>query len=262
MAVARIALVTGASRGIGLAIAERLAADGWSMALTARSLEGLADAVSRVEAAGARAVAVAADLRDPAAPQQIVGEVTARLGPIDLLVNNAGTAPSQKVESTSDAVLDEVIDLHFKAPFRLVRALLPGMTERGGCLVQLASTAALKGYPLTVAYSAAKHAMLGMTRALAVELSARPIRVYAVCPGFVDTDITRRGAAKVAGLGRRTVEQVLEAYASMNACKRLIQPDEVAAVVARVADPASDVPSGAIYVLDDMPPTLVEGPST
>ncbi len=253
-----IALVTGASRGIGLAITQRLVRTGYDVALTARDLGRLRAAADALDLNGARVATIPADLRDPEAPQQLLEQLASELGPVDAIVNNAGTAPSAKIELTTDDALEETLDLHVKAPFRLIRAALPGMKERGrGRIIQLASTAGLRGFALISAYAAAKHAMIGLTRALAVELGRSPIRVYAVCPGFVDTEITRQGAAKVAELGRHTAEEVLAMYAKMNASGRLLQPDEVAEVVGQLADPACDIPSGSIYQMDDMPPSIV-----
>src|SRR5690606_2010408 len=118
-----------------------------------------------------------------------------RLGPPSVVVNNAGTAPTARLEDTGDDTLDEVLDLHVRAPFRILRAALPGLRRLGGTAVQVASTAGLRGFAFTTAYTAAKHAMVGLCRALAVELVREPeVRVYAVCPGFVDTDVTRRAA--------------------------------------------------------------------
>lgn len=250
------ALVTGASRGIGLAIAERLATGGWGVVLTARSQDVLAQAAERITAKGGNAVTVAADLRDPAAPEAILRQAQERLGPVDLVVNNAGTAPSSKIEHTDDATLAEVLDLHIAAPFRLVRAAIPSMKERKkGCVIQIASTAGLRGFALITAYTAAKHAMVGLTRALAVELARTPIRCYAVCPGFVDTEITRQGAAKVASMGNRSAQEVMDMYGAMNASGRLLQPEEVSAVVAELASTDCSVPSGSVCDMDDMPPT-------
>lgn len=252
-----VALVTGASRGIGLAIAERLAGRGWSVALTARSSDSLAAAADKITSAGGRALWVAADLRDPAAPDAILGEVRERLGEVDLIVNNAGTAPSDKIEKTTDAALAEVLDLHVVAPYRLIRSALPAMKERKkGCAIQIASTAGLRGFALITAYTAAKHGMVGLTRALAVELARSPIRAYAVCPGFVDTDITRDGAAKVAKLGGKSAQEIMDMYGAMNACGRLLQPEEIGDAVAELAEPECSVPSGSICDMDDMPPTF------
>ena len=127
----------------------------------------------------------------------------------------------------------------------------------GGVCVQMASTAGLRGFPRVAAYTAAKHAMVGMTRALALELGDRGIRVHAVCPGFVDTEITRRAAAEIAARGKQSEADVLALYGSWNACGRLIQPEEVADVVAALAEPDADVKNGAIYTLDAMPPQVL-----
>jgi NAD(P)-dependent dehydrogenase (short-subunit alcohol dehydrogenase family) len=255
-----IALVTGATRGIGRAIAGRLAARGWRVALTGRDAALLARAREELGAAGT--AAVAGDLRDPAFPEQLVAEVARRLGPVTVLINNAGTAPSAKIEDTTDALLEEALDLHVRAPLRLVRAAVAGMRAAGaGCIVQIASTAGLRGYPFTAAYTAAKHGMIGLTRALAVELRGEPIRVYAVCPGFVDTDLTRRAAAAIARFGRQSESEALGRLGAMNAGGRLLLPDEVAQVVVDLCDPAQAPPSGAIYDLERLPPTLVDDPS-
>lgn len=259
MADARIALITGASRGIGYAIAQRLAGSGYRVALTARDAERLGTCAREVEAAGGEAMWVEADLRDPNAADTVLARVTDQFGPPDVLVNNAGTAPAGKIERTSDETLAEVLDLHVAAPFRLIRGVIPQMKARDqGCVIQLASTAGLKGYPLVAAYTAAKHGMVGLTRALAAELASTAIRVCAVCPGFVDTDITRSAAATIAERGSLTEEQVLAQYAQMNACGRLLEPGEIADLVCEVADPESSVASGSIYEMDDMPPVCLK----
>lgn len=226
--------------------------------MTARSSERLEAAAAGLRAAGGEVITVPADLRDPTAASTLA-TAAAALGPIDLVVNNAGTAPSAKLARTTDDMLAEVLDLHVAAPFRLLREVLPGMVERGGgCAIQLASTAGLRGFPFVSAYVAAKHGMVGLTRALAVELGSTPVRVYAVCPGFVETDITREAAAAAADRSKRGIDEMLAGFGAMNACGRLIQPREVADAVAHLAAGAGEIASGSLYVLDEMPPVVQE----
>ena len=250
------ALVTGASRGIGRAIAEQLAAIGHRVGLLARDAT-LLDAVA-ASLPGTSATAVA-DLRDPVDTERAVAAIRAELGPISILINNAGTAPSAKLENTDDAMVDEALDLHVRAPLRLLRAVLDDLRDQRGCAVQVASSAGLRGYPFTAAYTAAKHGMVGLTRAVAAELGDQ-VRVYAVCPGFVDTDLTRRAAAAVAARGRQTADQALARMGEMNAGGRLLTADEVARVVTDLCDPSRAPASGAILNLESLPPTVVETP--
>ena len=253
---APVALVTGASRGIGLAIAVALSRAGYRIARTARDAKRLANTRDQLADPGASAV-VATDLRDPGAADRILREVTATLGPPQVLVNNAGTAPSDRIENTSDATLEEVLDLHLKAPFRLIRAALPamrGMSE--ACIVQVASTAGLRGFPFTAAYTAGKHGMVGLTRALAAELQQTSVRAYAVCAGFVDTDITRRAAAAIAERGNQSEAEALAKMAAMNEIGRMLQPKEVGTAVVKLV---RERPQGCIYNLDRDPPAFEEG---
>lgn len=251
------ALITGASRGIGRAIAKALVERGFRVGLTAR--DGATLARTRAELGNdAGTVSVAADLRDPLAPGRILARVAEVLGPVTVLINNAGSAPSAKLTDTTDEMIDEALDLHVKAPLRLLRAAIVDMRAAGaGCAVQVASSAGLRGFAFTAAYSAAKHGMVGLTRALAAELRDEPIRVYAVCPGFVDTDITRRAAAAIARRGRHTETEALARLGAMNAGGRLLTAAEVAGVVADLCEPARAPASGAIYNLEGLPPTLV-----
>lgn len=254
---APIALVTGASRGIGLAIATALAKNGYRTALTARDGMRLEAAARDLELGGATAVAIPGDLRDPGAPARIVAMVRERLGGMPhVLVNNAGTAPTAKVENTTDAMLDEVIAMHVRAPLAFVRECLPAMKQAGGgVLLQLGSTAGMRGYAFTSAYTAAKHGMLGLTRAIAAELASTAIRCYALCPGFVDTDITRSAAAAVSASGRSTAEQVLARMASQNRIGRLHTTAEVAKAALHLV---TQLPKGVVYDLDRTEPGFVE----
>lgn len=256
-AVPGTALVTGGSRGIGRAVAEALARDGLDVAVLARGAEAAESAAAEIAArTGRRAVGLAFDLRAAGAATRALDACAERLGPPRVIVNNAGTAPSGRFEDTDDATLDEVLDLHVRAPFRILRAALPAMhAGGGGVAVQVASSAGLRGFPFTAAYTAGKHAMVGLSRALAAELAREPtIHVYAVCPGFVDTDITRRAAAAVAARGRSTTEEAFDAMAAMNRIGRMHTVGEVADAVARLV---RDRPDGVVLDLDRDPPAFL-----
>ncbi|MCA8942893.1 MAG: SDR family oxidoreductase [Planctomycetes bacterium] len=251
------ALVTGGSGGIGRAIALALGGAGHPVAITGRNEVRLAAIRDEIEELGVEASYIVADLRDPDAPEQILATVDEELGELPgILVNNAGTAPTAKFDHTDDAMLEEVLDLHVRAPFRLIRSLLPHLrVENEGVLVQLASSAGLRGFPYTAAYTAAKHAMVGMTRALALDIVGTGLRTYAICPGFVDTEITRSAAEQIASRGKQTVEQALAAMAKFNRIGRMHTSDEVAACVLRMC---RDLPAGHVYDLDSDPPRFVD----
>ena len=182
-------LLTGGSRGLGRAMVEALVASGRPVAFTFRSDEG---AAREVEAAGGGlARAFPLDLADRARPDALVEEVEAALGPLDGLVNNAGLNRESLAAFTSDADWDAVVDANLGGAFRCCRAVLRGMMHRRrGAIVQVASLSALHGVPGQAAYAASKAGLLGMTRALAREAGRRNVRVNAVVPGFVPTDLT------------------------------------------------------------------------
>ena len=249
-----VALITGASRGIGAAVSRALSAAGYRVALTGRDQIRLEDLRQELTAA-APAMTIAADLREDDAAQAILTAVEERFGPPQVIVNNAGTAPSERLEGTSDEDLEAALDLHVRAPFRLLRAAAPNLREQpGSCAVQIASTAGLMGFPFTAAYTAAKHGMVGLTRALAAEFGSRPPRVYALCPGFVDTEITQQAAADIADRGSKTESQALAALGNMNQIGRLHTVDEVAQAALRLI---RERPEGCIYNLDSEPAGFV-----
>lgn len=251
MSSAKLALLTGGNRGIGLAVAQSLRDLGYQCLLVARDAARLREAAAGL---GPGSDTLAADLAAPGAAARVVEWLGNR--PIDALVNNAGVAPSDRFESTSDATLREVLTLHVEVPFALTRAVLPGMKARGtGTIVQLASTAGLRGFPFTAAYAAAKHGLLGMTRALIAELGDSPLRVFAVCPGFVDTDLTRAAAAKVAARGKQTAETALAKMGQMNRIGRLHGTGEIAGFVRQLL---VERPRSGIFDLDHEPPQRVD----
>jgi NAD(P)-dependent dehydrogenase (short-subunit alcohol dehydrogenase family) len=253
-------IVTGSSRGIGRAIAEALAADGHRLLLTARDGSALETVAAQLRSRGARVAAHADDLRDPGAAGRIVAAAERDLGPVTAVVSNAGTAPSDKLENTDLDALRETFDLHVGAPLLLARACVAGMKQRGaGVLLHLASTAGLRGYPFTAAYTAAKHGMVGLARALHAELAPAGIHCYALCPGFVDSDITRRAAAAVAARGRLSADEAFARMARQNRIGRMHTPAEVAAVAAWLLRAR---PAGCVYELDRDPPGFLDAPAT
>lgn len=251
-----VTIVTGGTRGIGRAIAAALAGAGHRLVIAARDPAGLESVAGELRGRGAAVATIAVDLRADDAAARVVELAERRFGPPDAVVNNAGTAPADKVENTSAAVLRETFDLHVAAPLAFARACAPAMKRRGdGCLLQLASTAGLRGFPFTSAYTAAKHGMVGLSRALAAELAPAGIRVYAVCPGFVDTDITRAAAAAVAARGRTTADEAFARMAAQNRIGRMHAPDEVAAAVLRLL---FERPAGCVYDLDRERPGFLD----
>jgi NAD(P)-dependent dehydrogenase (short-subunit alcohol dehydrogenase family) len=249
-----VAIVTGGSRGIGLHVARALGAAGHRVVLVGRDAARLEAARAELAALGAAAATVAVDLRQPGSADPVLAAARASFGEPDVLVNNAGTAPTARLQATTDAMLQETLALHVQAPLALARAALPAMLQRGsGCIVQLASTAGLRAFPFTAAYTAAKHAMVGLTRAMAVELRTTGVRAYAVCPGFVDTEITRQAAAAVAARGRTTAAEAMQRMAEQNVIGRMHTPAEVAAAVAWLA---TERPPGCVYDLDHDPPVF------
>ena len=254
--VAPVTVITGGSRGIGLHIARALAGLGHRLVLVARDGKRLAAAADELRARRAVVETVAVDLRHPDATGRIVALAQDRLGACDIVVNNAGSAPAARIEQTTDAELAEVLDLHVRVPFAFARLCTPLMRRAGsGCFLQIASSAGLRGFTFTSAYTAAKHAMVGLSRALQAELGGAGIQVYAVCPGFVDTDITREAAAAVAARGKATVEQALARMAALNRIGRMHAPDEVAAAVVHLV---RDRPAGCVYDLDRPEPAFVD----
>jgi len=253
-----VTIVTGASRGIGLAIADDLAREGHRLVLVARDRDRLEAAASRLRRDGAEAIVAAADLRSPGSAAAIVDTATQAFGAPTVVISNAGTAPADKIERTGNELLSETLDLNVAAPLAFARAVLPAMrAANSGCILHMASTAGLRGYPFTAAYTAAKHGMVGLTRAFHAELAATGIRVYALCPGYVDTDITRRAAAAVAARGKTTAEEAFARMAQQNRIGRMHTPEEVASAVAMLV---RERPDGCVYDLDRDEPGFLDRP--
>jgi NAD(P)-dependent dehydrogenase (short-subunit alcohol dehydrogenase family) len=232
------AVVTGAGRGIGLAVARALQAHGARVTLMARDAAALQAAALEL---GSDAAWQQVDVTDP----DSVAGAFARAGRVDILVNNAGQAASASFARTDAALWQRMLDVNLTGAYHCIQAALPGMLDAGwGRIVNVASTAGLTGYRYVAAYCAAKHGLVGLTRALALELAAKGVTVNAVCPGYTETDIVLDAVANIVRKTGRSESAARAELAVANPQGRLVRPEEVAHVVAMLCMPDSAAMNG------------------
>ena len=225
----RTTLVTGAGRGIGKAIAIALGRAGYRVGLGSRTKTAVDAVAAEIRKAGGEAFAVLLDVTNPVILETALGEVRTKFGPIEILVNNAGTAKSAPILKTDLELWNELLTVNLTGTFLCTRAVLPGMLERGwGRIVNIASTAAKAGGAYISAYSASKHGVLGFTRSVALEVADKGVTVNAVCPGYVNTPLTDQNIRNIVAKTGRTEAQAREQILAMNPMNRLIEPEEVA----------------------------------
>ena len=249
MSERRHALVTGAGTGIGRANALALAGAGYAVTLAGRRAEPLEAVAGEIDAD--RSLIVAGfDVTDAASVEAGVARAVERFGDIAVLVNCAGEAPSAPFERTDRAMWDRALGVNLTGAFLTTQAALPSLRRAGnGRIINIASTAGLTGYAYVTAYCAAKHGLVGLTRALAIELAKTDVTVNAVCPGFTDTPLLEGAVETITAKTGRSAEEARAGLARTNPQGRLVTPEQVADTVVWLAGPGASAVTGQAIVV-------------
>jgi len=240
------AIVTGASRGIGQRVAELIAQAGGDVTLVGRDMERLqANAAQLMQAHGVKTLVAATDVADPQAIEATYAKASQALGAPAILVNNAGQAISAPIHKTDLELWNRMIGVNLSGVYMFTKAALPAMTKAGwGRVVNVASTAGLRGYAYVSAYCAAKHGVIGLTRAVAQEVAIKGVTINAVCPGYVDSDMTDHTLSNIMKTTGRSREEALSSIVVHNPQKRLVSTDEVAQAVLWLCLPSQGAING------------------
>ena len=245
----RHALVTGASRGIGAAIAAGLAADGARVSLLGRDAARL-DQLATELGGPDRAVPVIADVTNAASVSEAFATARRRLGAVHILVNNAGQAASATFANTDEALWHRILGVNLTGTYLCTREAIADMLQAGfGRIVNIASTAGLRGAAYISAYATSKHAVIGLTRSLALEYATRNITVNAICPGYTDTDMVRQAIGNITAKTGRSESEAMAAITATNPQRRLIAPAEVSHAVLWLCRPGTESVTGQSIVL-------------
>lgn len=247
----KIVLVTGGGRGIGRAIALAFAAHGSQVVLTGRTrvtLDAVADEVHRL---GAKALPLSCDVTNKQEVEGLKEKVASQLGTVQILINNAGVAAAAGFLEMPDQLWEDVLRVNLTGTYHCCKIFLPEMIASGwGRIINIASIVAKVAYSHTSAYTTSKHALLGLTRALAVEMARSGVTVNAICPGYVETDLTLNNARLMAEKTGRRVEDALKLFKGSSPQNRLIAPEEVAELALMLASKSAGGITGQAINID------------
>ncbi len=253
----KIVLITGSSRGIGRSIALAFARQEARVVVTGRTLETLEAVAAEIRKLGNQALPLTCDVARREEVEALAQKIGDQLGTVQILINNAGLAPAVSFLEMEDHLWDEVFKVNLTGTYNCCKVFLPGMlAAKWGRIINVASTVSKVAYPNISAYTSSKHAVLGLTRALAIEMARSGVTVNAICPGYVDTELTRINAKLMAEKTGKGLEEVLQLFKSSSPQKRLIAPEEVADVAVLLASEATkgitgqgiNVDGGAVMV--------------
>ena len=247
----KVVLVTGGSGGLGRCLARAFARQGYRVAITSRDAEKLTAAAEEIGEPAFPVLALPCDIRHKDQVELMAEDLRNRLGPVQILINNAGIARAMSFLDMPDDLWDETLKTNLTGAYHCCKVFLPGMIEAGwGRIINIASTAAKVGYPHVTAYASSKHGLLGLTRSLALETARLRITVNAICPGYIDDERTRVNARRMAENTGKSVAEILALFAGSAPQNRLIETDEVASLALHLASEKSGGITGQAINVD------------